>query len=43
MAIDEKKTFKANVAVDVERVIVNDGVSRRLTIALKMLKDIVIK
>lgn len=43
MASDEKKPFKVKVSVEVERVIVNYGASRRLTIALKMFKDIVIK
>ena len=42
-ATENKKSFKVTINADVERIVANDGFARRLSVALKMFKDVVMK
>ena len=40
---NKKEPFEVTAEVDVERTVTNDGISRRLSVAVKMLRDTVMK
>lgn len=40
---EKEKTFRETITADVERLVTNEGGSRRLAVALKMFKEIVMK